>query len=443
MDQRILKHYLKGEVQREIVEFCRGRWIALEAKPIRGKRIFYRYVDDRPLTINEQADVKKIINRFSEKNIRTIYGTVNVYNEISSREDLKRVENVSRTTPSIDVDGSLEEVDSTIKAVKFILDELHHHDIDKSIYLIWSGRGVHIHLNEKAVSQEYWRPNPVKTAHAIVEYILRQVKDKLKETAARSKNLKIENIIDMQRVFTSPLSIHRELDIVAVTVNPDEVENFNVEWARLDGFRYWRGWNQYVEGELDNLVEKALKEVKSDSITRTTIEGVVGMGSRVEPIENQSSRKAVSIGRFQVMALMQAARYYVLRGDIEKAKSFGLNRAIFYAWAKKRGIAFGAPSIKPLSRRERRIGEEETIGGEVVYRSPSGWYVIGGQEQVPRDFDRQIVQRFGGRERFNKYWEAALKYIQKFPMEVVESPKEFYERVYLPLRDDLNKIFSE
>lgn len=41
------------------------------------------------------------------------------------------------------------------------------------------------------------------------------------------------------------------------------------------------------------------------------------------------------IGRFQVMATLQAARAYALGLSLEEAKSFGLNRAIFYAAAKK------------------------------------------------------------------------------------------------------------
>ncbi len=41
------------------------------------------------------------------------------------------------------------------------------------------------------------------------------------------------------------------------------------------------------------------------------------------------------IGRFQVMALLQAARAHVLGYPLDEAKSFGLNRAIFYAAAKK------------------------------------------------------------------------------------------------------------
>jgi len=41
------------------------------------------------------------------------------------------------------------------------------------------------------------------------------------------------------------------------------------------------------------------------------------------------------VGRFQVMATLQAARAYALGYSLDEAKSFGLNRAIFYAAAKK------------------------------------------------------------------------------------------------------------
>jgi len=441
----VLRHYLREEVQEEISKFCRGRWVALEARPTHGKRIFYRYFDEKPLTINEPADVKKIINRFINKSIRTIYGTINIYNRILSREDLEKVENISRATPSIDVDGNLEEIDLTIEAVKTILEGLHRHGVEKSLYLVWSGRGVHIHLNEKAISESYWRPNPVKTAHTIVEYILKQVRSRLSEIAAKSKSyvkrLKIENIIDVQRVFTSPLSIHRELDIVAVTIDPDEIENFSLEWTELDRFRYWREWDRYIEGELDGLVEKAMKEVRVESITRT----VIGEELREdESPEVGLASQPLPIGRFQVMALMQAARYYVLGGDVEQAKSFGLNRAIFYAWAKKRGVGQRKPLSKPLPSGEQKISElEEVVGDEVVYRVPGGWYTIGGQEQTPRDFDRQIVQRFGGQKTFQKYWEAALRYIQRFPLETIKSQREFYEKIYLPVRDNIDKILRE
>ena len=47
------------------------------------------------------------------------------------------------------------------------------------------------------------------------------------------------------------------------------------------------------------------------------------------------------VGRFQVMALLQAARAKALGYPLDEAESFGLNRAIFYA-AAKRGFKGGA-----------------------------------------------------------------------------------------------------
>ncbi len=447
-NQTVLKHYLREDVQREVSEFCRNRWVALETRPVNGKRLFYRYIDEKPLTITEPTDIKKLINRFSNRNIRTIYGSINIYRKITSKHDVENIENILRTTPSIDIDGNLEEIDLTIEAAKTILEELHHHDVGRSVYLVWSGRGIHIHLNEKAIGEDYWKTDPVKTAHTIIEYILKRTREKLSEIISKSKSTKkrpkIENIIDIQRVFTSPLSIHRELDIVAVTINPGEIENFTLEWTRLDKFRYWREWSQYIEGEIDKLVEKALKEIRSESITKTIIgEEPEKTRRETSPISSET-RHSFTIGRFQVMALLQAARHYILYGDLDKAKSFGLNRAIFYAWAKKRGITHKKILTRPTPIAGEKIGEiEEIVGDELVYKTSRGWYTIGGQEQTPGDFDKQIIHRFGSRENFQKYWESAIKYLQRFPLETIKSQREFYEKIYLPVRDNIDKILAE
>ena len=52
------------------------------------------------------------------------------------------------------------------------------------------------------------------------------------------------------------------------------------------------------------------------------------------------------VGRFQVMALLQAARATALGYPLDEAESFGLNRAIFYA-AAKRGFKGGSSSKQP------------------------------------------------------------------------------------------------
>lgn len=163
-----------------------------------------------------------------------------------------------------------------------------------------------------------------------------------------------------------------------------------------------------------------------------------------KPSSGSESFSRPRIGRFQVMALLQAARYYLIRGDLESAKSFGLNRAIFYAWAKKRGVR---PPRRPASNRSMTTTEvaeknevEERLGDETVYRRIGGWYTIGGDEQRPEDFDRQIVSRLGGEKIFRQYWDKAIEYLQSFPRQMIESQKDFFEKIYLPVRDDPEKI---
>ena len=155
--------------------------------------------------------------------------------------------------------------------------------------------------------------------------------------------------------------------------------------------------------------------------------------------------KAFSVGRFQVMALLQAARYYLVNKDINKAKSFGLNRAIFYAWAKHYG-----PHRYPvrLSRVEQLLMKRMCQGkpaskcsegyievlGECVKEGARG-YMIGEQEQTPYDYDQQVARKISRIIPYEKAWKTALEYISQFPEYVLKDPVKFYRYVYEPVRD--------
>ncbi len=154
--------------------------------------------------------------------------------------------------------------------------------------------------------------------------------------------------------------------------------------------------------------------------------------------------RMVGLGRFQVMALLQAARYYKLYGDLEKAKSWGLNRAIFYAWAKHYGPRYRAfsLSVEELLRRasSRRPGTRcpegfQEVLGECVQVSPRGWFMIGGQEQTPRDFDREVTAKVSRLLKWEDVWRKALDYVSLFPDWVLRDPQKFFKLVYEPVRD--------
>jgi hypothetical protein len=156
----------------------------------------------------------------------------------------------------------------------------------------------------------------------------------------------------------------------------------------------------------------------------------------------------MAVGRFQVMAVLQAARAYILGLELPSAKSWGLNRAIFYAAAKR-----GFKGPKPLKRSKSEVkkqpiadtSEAYHLGSEVAFKAPKEegtlYFFIGGQVQTEAEFTRQIEARFRG--AFDQAWEEALKYVQGFDKHILLSQTGFFNTVYKPRRDELSHKWSE
>lgn len=157
------------------------------------------------------------------------------------------------------------------------------------------------------------------------------------------------------------------------------------------------------------------------------------------------------VGRFQVMALLQAARAKVLGHPLDEAQSFGLNRAIFYA-AAKRGFKGGPSAKRPgeqqtlkatPSKSISKTIQEDTIGNEIAYyveMDGKKRYVMGDEILEPEDFKRQIEQGFG--KAFPNAWKQALQIVEQADKATLESQRKFYEEVYKPRRDELAKAWS-
>jgi hypothetical protein len=161
----------------------------------------------------------------------------------------------------------------------------------------------------------------------------------------------------------------------------------------------------------------------------------------------------MAVGRFQVMAVLQAARAYVLGERIDTAKSWGLNRAIFYA-AAKRGFKSKPGPLRPptfkLDLPEKEIKKLTKtfnishLGDEMGYSvelDGKKLFTIGEQVQTPENFKKQIAARFG--ETFKKAWGDALKICKGHDKGVLMSQRAFYDTVYKPRRDSLAEQWTE
>ncbi|WXG46081.1 MAG: hypothetical protein WED05_05365 [Candidatus Atabeyarchaeum deiterrae] len=156
----------------------------------------------------------------------------------------------------------------------------------------------------------------------------------------------------------------------------------------------------------------------------------------------------MAIGRFQVMATLQAARALVLGLPDSLAKSWGLNRAIFYA-AAKRGFKAKPPIERPQAEIQRKPVLETPdafhLGDEMAYKTQEKdgktCFTIGGKVQTENDFERQIESRFSG--MFDQTWGEALELVRQFSREVLLSQRDFFDTVYRPNRDRLSAKWTE
>jgi len=256
-------YYSKSLVAREVSDYLRGRWVAVhcERRMKDGRPVIVRYYKGQPLVVRQPSDVAKIIRRFAKLRPRAFYGTANIYRRLETREDaLDYTGNVVLKTPTWDVDSKPEWWRATIEVGRAIVDVLEKEGVIDGVWLKWSGRGLHVHIHEKSFSRDvYARYGALNVSWAVVEYVLRKASTAV--NAVNSKwgvKIKTENLMDPQRVFTAPLSLHRELDVACVAFKPDEIDDFDPSWLDPENPRHNTDWRKYVEGEGDELTEKAI-----------------------------------------------------------------------------------------------------------------------------------------------------------------------------------------
>ena len=152
------------------------------------------------------------------------------------------------------------------------------------------------------------------------------------------------------------------------------------------------------------------------------------------------------VTRFVVMAVLQAVRAQSLGLNHDSALSWGLNRAIFYA-AAKRGFKQAPTKTGEESRKPGEVpsGEMYRLGEDEAFRDPNAkelTFTIGGQVQTAEKFEQQVASRFGTKENFRAAWDEATRIVGHFDRSTLESPQRFYGEVYRPRRDELSDSWT-
>ncbi len=151
------------------------------------------------------------------------------------------------------------------------------------------------------------------------------------------------------------------------------------------------------------------------------------------------ARRPLRITRFTVMATLQAARVRRLGFSEPAAYSWGLNRAIFYA-AARRGFGGMTQGQEGGAAATTRAENLYSIGDDEAYRDPTYTdlrFTIGGETQTEEAFRKQVAARFGPAANFGKAWKEATQTVEAFDETVLRSGRRFYAEVYKPRRDEL------
>jgi hypothetical protein len=144
------------------------------------------------------------------------------------------------------------------------------------------------------------------------------------------------------------------------------------------------------------------------------------------------------------MSLLQAARAYTLGLPLESAYSWGLNRAIFIAAAKrgfKGGSGSGSGQFKGAAGAKR--SDTYFLGDDMAFKTEKGGkllFTFGGKVQTKEEFDKRVKARFG--DTFPTAWKEALSYVKGFDKNVLLSTADFFNVVYRPVRDSLADKWS-
>ena len=251
----VKRHYSRAEVRREIAEYCRGRWVAIhcEKRNSRGQQLMIRYQRSgrKPLVIRDEAGLTRIFEEYSELKPRAFYATAHIYRRLESAADVMDRENILMSAPTWDIDSKDGDWRKVVKKAAEIIGVLERFGVVKSVFFKWSGRGAHVHVNPRAFSQEISsKIEPLDIAYSVTQYVVNKIEPE--------EGVAVENKIDIQRVFTAPLSLHRSVDRVAVCVKPEELEDFYISWTDPESYKHSPdSWRVFEEGEGDEIAERA------------------------------------------------------------------------------------------------------------------------------------------------------------------------------------------
>ncbi len=221
-----------------------------------------RWLGGKPLTVGFEGDLGLLTSGRLGAPVRSLYSTAERYARLRGEEDVFDRDNVVEATAFWDIDNDPGRWRATVEAARVVVDALESLGIVKSVYVMWSGRGMHVRVHEGAVSADVRRRvGALDAAWALVEDVRLRVEGRVAELRSEfeAPKLRVENEVRPRGLFSVPLSLHRSVNAVVVCLSPDDLDDFDPSWSDPQNFRSADSWRTFEPGEADQAVLRAIE----------------------------------------------------------------------------------------------------------------------------------------------------------------------------------------
>jgi hypothetical protein len=295
-----IEHYLRPEVRAAILRYC----LDIEAwRALNGDDGWYkRGAEAGKVRLASPEDYGSLVEKY-----RTLYTTLDLFEPsvkmVSERWDQVRgaperpigtLANCLAFTPSVDIDSikgangkdivSSPQIKAAVEdAGQFLIDYLKEHGIKRSIYCLYSGGGIYIHVHHALFrSGPDWshedREHAFRSVMMAFNALIAEISEKFFEQYPEHKgNVKFDKLNNQKRKFKVLFSIHRKLPFAVIPLDPEHIEiDFDEARIPLSAEVLAKGEQWYQSYDLNELprlkellkpyVENAEEELKERKV---------------------------------------------------------------------------------------------------------------------------------------------------------------------------------
>ena len=341
-----IEHYLRPEVKEGILRYCQGEH---GARALNADEHWYRGTDDinHTVALRGPADYTDTIKRG-----RTLYATLDILEQAVFEQDSKWDKKASRPetplgtlaeciafTLSTDIDGigdirSLAVKQAVEAAAQFHVDYLRERGIEKSVYCLYSGGGIYVHLHHGLfavdVGNTELTPEARKEQYQILCKAYNRIIGEISQAFFREHpehigRVKFDQLNNQKRTFKTIFSLHKRLPYAVIPLDPTAIK-ISFEKASLplsdevllEGAQWYQSFDPSERAALGPLLEDKIKAIRA--VTRDRPAGSTdGEISRLEEpldladfapcMKNIVEKAEDREGRHRVLAILSTYLY--------------------------------------------------------------------------------------------------------------------------------------